>query len=75
VVLDNGRVYYFGNCELQSRDHYDKEQSGSFTIRGHKIQLIALGDEHYVMVMMRGAVFGFGCNNNHQLGVVDPTAL
>jgi hypothetical protein len=27
------------------------------------------------MVTMRGAVFGFGSNNNHQLGVVDPSAL
>ena len=27
------------------------------------------------MVTMRGAVFGFGDNNNHQLGVVDPSAL
>jgi hypothetical protein len=27
------------------------------------------------MVMMRGAVFGFGCNKDHQLGVVDPSAL
>jgi hypothetical protein len=27
------------------------------------------------MVMMRGDVFGFGRNNYHQLGVVDPSAL
>jgi hypothetical protein len=27
------------------------------------------------MVTMRGAIFGFGWNYNHQLGVVDPSAL
>jgi hypothetical protein len=27
------------------------------------------------MVTMTGAVFGFGCNNDHQLGMVDPSAL
>jgi hypothetical protein len=27
------------------------------------------------MVMMRGAIFGFGCNNYHQLGVVDSSTL
>jgi hypothetical protein len=27
------------------------------------------------MVTMRGAVFGFGWNHDHQLGVVDPSAL
>jgi hypothetical protein len=27
------------------------------------------------MVTMSGAVFGFRCNNKHQLGVVDPSAL
>jgi hypothetical protein len=26
------------------------------------------------MVTMRGAIFGFGYNNKHQLGVVDPSA-
>jgi alpha-tubulin suppressor-like RCC1 family protein len=72
VVLDNGQVHYFG--KLPSRDHCNKEQSGSFTIRGHKIQSIASGYDHSIMVTMRGAVFGFGCNNNHQLGV-DPSAL
>jgi hypothetical protein len=27
------------------------------------------------MVTMEGAVFGFGHNNEHQLGMVDPSAL
>jgi hypothetical protein len=27
------------------------------------------------MVIMSGAVFGFGRNNFHQLGVIDPSAL
>jgi hypothetical protein len=75
VVLDNGRVHYFGNGELRSRYHCDSEQSGSLTIRGHKIQSIALGNNHGVMITMRGVVFGFGHNNDHQLGVVDPSAL
>ena len=75
MVLDNGQVHYFGNDILRSRDHCDKEQSGSFTIKGHKIQSIALGYNHGVMVTMRGAIFGFGLNDNHQLGVVDPSAL
>jgi alpha-tubulin suppressor-like RCC1 family protein len=75
VVLDNGRVHYFGNGELRSRDHCNKKQSGSFTIKGHKIRSIALSNFHGVMVTMRGDVFGFGWNNYHQLGVVDPSAL
>jgi alpha-tubulin suppressor-like RCC1 family protein len=71
VVLDNGRVHNFGNFQEWSRD---QEQSRSFTIKGHKIQSIASGFDHGVMVTMRGAIFGFGCNNDHQLGVVDPSA-
>jgi alpha-tubulin suppressor-like RCC1 family protein len=51
------------------------EKSGSFTIEGHKIQSITSGDKHSVMVTMRGAVFEFGHYNDHQLGVVDPSAL
>jgi hypothetical protein len=65
VVLDNGRVHYFRNVESRTRDHSDKEQSGSFTIKGHKIQSITSGYSHDTMVTMRGAVFGFGCNNGH----------
>jgi alpha-tubulin suppressor-like RCC1 family protein len=75
VVLDNGRVHYSGNGVVWSRDHCNNEQSGSFIIRGHKIQSIASWYDHGVMVTMRGAVFGFGHNNRHQLGVVDPSAL
>jgi alpha-tubulin suppressor-like RCC1 family protein len=75
VALDNRQVHYFGNLKLRSRDHCDKEQSGSYTINGHKIQSIASGYFHGVMVTMRGAIFGFGCNDYHQLGVVDPSAL
>ena len=74
MVLDNGRVHYFENGEVQSSNHKYKEQSRSFTIEGHKIQSITLGNDHVVMVTMRGAVFGFGYNNEHQLGVVDPNA-
>jgi hypothetical protein len=51
------------------------EQSESFTIKGHKIQSIVSCNYHGVMVTMRGVVFGFGCNDDHQLGVVDPSAL
>jgi alpha-tubulin suppressor-like RCC1 family protein len=75
VALDNRQVHYFGNLKLRSRDHCDKEQSGYYTINGHKIQSIASGYFHGVMVTMRGAIFGFGCNDYHQLGVVDPSAL
>jgi alpha-tubulin suppressor-like RCC1 family protein len=75
VVLENGRVHYFGNSEIWNLCHFNKEQSGSFTIRGHKIHSIALGFDHNIMVTIRGAVFGFGSNVNHQLGVVDPSAL
>ena len=76
MVLDNGRVHYFGyDAKPWNRDRCSKEQSGSFTIKGHKIQSITLGYDHSIMVTMRGAVFGFGDNDNHQLGVVDPSAL
>jgi alpha-tubulin suppressor-like RCC1 family protein len=75
VVLNNRRVHYFGNGKVLSRHHYNKEQGGSYTIKGHKIQSITSGSNHSVMVTMKGAVFGFGCNNNHQLGMVDPSAL
>jgi hypothetical protein len=75
VILDNGRVHYFGNGELRSRDHCNKKQSGSYTIKGHKIQSIALGWNYGIMVTLMGAVFGFGCNDLDQLGVVDPSAL
>jgi hypothetical protein len=70
VVLDNGRVHYFENYQLQSRD---LELSGSFTIKGHKIQSITSGYNHSIMVTTRGVVFGFGYYDNHQLGVVDPS--
>jgi hypothetical protein len=50
VVLENGQVR-----ELQSIDHYDKERSVSFTIRGHKIQSITSGYNHGIMVTMKGA--------------------
>jgi alpha-tubulin suppressor-like RCC1 family protein len=73
VVLDNGRGYYFGNGNLWSSDYSNSEHSGSFEIRGHNIQSIALGYYHVVMVTMKGSVFGFG--RYHQLGVVDPIAL
>ena len=72
MVLNNRQVHYFINGNSWS---YDKKQSGSFTIRGHKIQSITSGYEHSVMVTMEGAVFGFGHNNDHQLGVVDPSLL
>jgi len=49
--------------------------SESFTITGHKIQSIASGHNHNVIVTTRGAIFGFGLNDNQQLGVVDPSAL
>jgi hypothetical protein len=75
VVLDNGRVHYFGCGILESRDHCNKELGGSFRIRGHKIQSIALAYGHSVIVTMRGDMFGFGFCNAHQLGVVDPSAL
>jgi alpha-tubulin suppressor-like RCC1 family protein len=75
VVLNNGRIHYLGNCEIWSRDHCDKEGSGSYTIRGHKVISIASGDFHGIMVTMRGAVIGFGSNNDHQLGVGDPSTL
>jgi alpha-tubulin suppressor-like RCC1 family protein len=83
VVLDNGIVHHFGYEEPQSRDHYNhcdhcdhyQVGSGSFVIGGHKIQSIALGYYHSIMVTMRGTVLGFGCNNIHQLGVVDPGVL
>jgi alpha-tubulin suppressor-like RCC1 family protein len=71
VVFDNGRVHFFGIV----KDNCYKEQSGSFIIKGHKIQSIASGYYHSVMVTMKGAVFGFGSNSRHQLGVVDPSAL
>jgi alpha-tubulin suppressor-like RCC1 family protein len=64
VVLDDRRVHHLGNGKL----------SGSFTIKGHQIQSIALGYDHEVMVTTRGAMFGFGRNDTHQLGVVDPSA-
>jgi hypothetical protein len=73
VVLDNGRIHYFGNGDLWSSDYSNKEPSGSFTIKDHKIWSIAPGCYHVIMVTMRGAVFGFGCF--HQLDVVDPSAL
>jgi alpha-tubulin suppressor-like RCC1 family protein len=75
VVLDNGQVHCFGHGALLFGDHCHKEQSGSYTIKGHKIQSIASGYHHGIMVTMRGVVFGFGRNSNHQLGVVDPSAL
>ena len=68
MVLDNRQVHYFGNGKLWSRAYCDKEQSGSFIIKGHKIESITSGYYHSI-------VFGFGRNNNHQLGVVDPSAL
>jgi alpha-tubulin suppressor-like RCC1 family protein len=74
VVLDNGIVHYFEYGKVW-RDHCNKEQSVFLTIRGHKIQSITSGLYHSIMVTMRGAVFGFGCNDHHQLGVVDPSAL
>jgi alpha-tubulin suppressor-like RCC1 family protein len=49
--------------------------SESFTITGHKIQSIASGLSHNVIVTTRGAIFRFGLNDNQQLGVVDPSAL
>ena len=58
-----------------SQDHCDKEESGSFTIKGHKIQSIALDYNHNITVTMEGAIFAFGSNNKHQLGVVDQSAL
>jgi alpha-tubulin suppressor-like RCC1 family protein len=70
VVLNNGQVHYFGNG-----NHCYKERNGSFTIKGHKIQSIALGYFHNIMVTMKGAIFGFGSYHAHQLGVVDPSAL
>jgi alpha-tubulin suppressor-like RCC1 family protein len=75
VALDNGHVHYFGNRKLWTRDRCDKEQSGSFTIKDYKIQSITSGYDHGIMVTMRGAVFGFGYNDDCQLGVVDPSAL
>ena len=51
------------------------ERSGFFTVEGHRIQSITLGDKHNIMVIMKGAVFGFGHYDNHQLGVVVPSAL
>jgi alpha-tubulin suppressor-like RCC1 family protein len=51
------------------------ELSGSFSIKGHKIQFISTGYIHGIMVSMKGAVFGFGRNDHIQLGVVDPSAL
>jgi alpha-tubulin suppressor-like RCC1 family protein len=76
VVLDNGQVHSFEKVKLvRSRNHYNKENSGSYTVEGHKIQSIALGYDHGVMVTTRGVIFGFGCNDHHQLGVVDPSAL
>jgi alpha-tubulin suppressor-like RCC1 family protein len=72
VVLNDGRVHYFINHDKWSRG---KKQSGSFTIKDHSIQSIASGFKHSVMVTMEGAVFGFGRNNVHQLGMVDPSAL
>jgi hypothetical protein len=75
VVLDNRRVHYFGDGQQWSRDHCKKDQSGSFTIKAQKIQSISSCIYHGVMVMMSRAIFGFGCNNDHQLGVVDPSAL
>ena len=71
MVLDNRQVHYFENDEL----HYNKEQSRSYIIGNHKIQFIALGYKHNIMVTMRGAIFGFGWNYDHQLGVVDPNSL
>jgi alpha-tubulin suppressor-like RCC1 family protein len=72
VVLNNGQVHYFNSI---IRNSYYKKQSESFTIKGHKIQSISSGYFHTIMVTMKGAVFGFGYNSNHQLGVVDPSAL
>jgi alpha-tubulin suppressor-like RCC1 family protein len=75
MVLDNGQVHYFGKGKIRIRNHCTKEQSGSFTVTGNRIQSIASGYDHGVMVMMRGAILGFGYNDDHQLGVVDPSAL
>ena len=72
VVLDNGQVHYFdsiiGNLN-------NENQSVSYTMKGHKIQSISSGYDHAIIVTTKGALFGFGYNNNHQLGVVDPSAL
>jgi hypothetical protein len=73
VVLDNGQVHYFENVKLWKREECYKVESGSFIIKGHKIQSITLSYNHIVMVTTRGAVFGFGRNEGHQLGVVDPS--
>jgi alpha-tubulin suppressor-like RCC1 family protein len=51
------------------------EQSESFIIKGHKIQSVTSSYSHSIMVTMKGAVFGFGWNNDHQLGMVDPSGL
>ena len=75
MVLDNGQVHSLRMGKLPSEDHCDMDWSESFSITGHKIQSIASGFYHNVIVTTRGAIFGFGLNNKQQLGVVDPSAL
>jgi alpha-tubulin suppressor-like RCC1 family protein len=74
VLDDNGQIHYFGNY-LWTRKHREKEQRGSYTIRGHKIQSIALGYDHSIMVTTRGAIFRFKWIKNYQLGMMDPSTL
>lgn len=69
VVLDNGQVHYFGNDKFWNRQECYKVD----VEKGHKMQSIASGYNHTVMVTTRGALFGFGRNEGHQLGVVDPS--
>ena len=71
VVLDNGQVHYF---ETSIYKCY-KDHNGCFIIKDYKTQSIVSSFCHNVMVTMKGVVFGFGWNDHHQLGEVDPSAL
>lgn len=52
-------------------DKVTTPQSLDMVLRGHKVSNVAAGQYHTLVVTKKGAIFGFGDNEQNQLGIVN----
>lgn len=79
MLADNGAVHAFGwvayhSLGVQGKAASDKvatPQSLELALQGHKVAAVAAGQYHTVVVTKKGAIFGFGDNEQSQLGMVN----
>ena len=71
ILSSDGNVYAFGSSEYKIAKSNIEEYVLPIQINGLKIEAVALGKEHVIVVTKNFEVYGWGRNNEGQLGLGD----